>query len=222
MGEELSLARSEEEGRSVLLASTGSGELITTSAVRNKGTQEPAPYKGSKRGKIKDTKAKGKSSRKTKGANASPSKSTRRRRDNQDWKSDRGNEGEDKSARRSAQNMGVTFPSSYCDELEMVPHYWVGVEKIHEGSLYQCKFCRRYLWLPTYHRNAEYLGNLMKQYGNNEGYCHFLNRHRAAKMLIAKLQDLRRLATEIGDKREFARLADKIMSDTEYDRKEVK
>ena len=61
----------------------------------------------------------------------------------------------------------------------------------------------------------------MKQFGGGEGYCRYLNRHRAAKVLIAKLQDLRRLEMEITGKREFARLADKILSDKEYDRKEI-
>jgi len=36
---------------------------------------------------------------------------------------------------------------------------------------------------------------------------------------MAKLQDLRRLEAETADKREFARMADKILSDREYDRK---
>jgi len=39
-------------------------------------------------------------------------------------------------------------------------------------------------------------------------------------MLVAKLRDLRRLESEVADKREFARLVDKVMSDKEYDRKE--
>ena len=75
--------------------------------------------------------------------------------------------------------------------------------------------------MPMYHLDANKLGNLIGRYGGDEGYCRYLNRHRPAKLLMAKLQDLRRLEMEITDKREFARLADKILSDKEYDRKEV-
>jgi len=61
----------------------------------------------------------------------------------------------------------------------------------------------------------------MQRLGKNEGYCHYLNRNRPAKLLMAKLQDLRRLEGEIDDKIEFAKMTDKILSDMEYDRKEI-
>ena len=219
MGKELPLARSEEEGRSVLLAISSSRELITTPSTGDQRTEEPTPAKGSNGGEAKDTKAKSKGSRKVKGVNARPPRPARRKRDNQDRESDRGDEGEDNPRRRSAQDLGVTFPGSYCDELETAPHYWVEIDKIDHGSLSQCKFCRGHLWLPLTNTDAERLGNLIRQYGGDEGYCRYLNRFRAAKVLMAKLQDLRRLETEAGDKREFARLTDKILSDKEYDRR---
>lgn len=222
MGKELPMARSEEERQPMLLAIAGSGELITTSCNRNQRTKEPNPSEGSKGGAVKDTKTKGKGSRKVKRANASSPKLQRRRRYNKDRKSDRGDEGEDSRPRRNAQELGVTFPSSYCDELDAVPHYWTEIDIVASGSLFQCRFCRRHLWLPLDHLSAKHLGALMRQYGKDEGYCRYLNRHRAAKLLMAKLQDLRRLEMEITDKREFARIADKVLSDKEYDRKEAK
>ena len=217
MGKELPLARKEEEGQPVLLASTSSGKPITTSSHRDKRTQEPAPSKSNKRRKVKDTKTKGKSSRKAERADARPRRQ-RRGRDNKDREQDRGDEGEDKSTRRSAQELGVTFAGSYCDELETVPHYWLEVDTVDGGSLFQCKFCHRHLWLPMFHLDADRLGKLMRRYGDSEGYCRYLNRHRPAKLLMAKLQDLRRLEMEVADKREFARLADKILSEKEYDK----
>ena len=117
--------------------------------------------------------------------------------------------------------MGVTFPGSYCDDANITPHYWIEVDRIKFGSLFQCRFCRRHLWLPTFHLDAEQLSVYMRKFGKEEGYYRYLNRHRAAKLLMAKLQDLRRLEMEITDKREFARLADKVLSNSEYDRKEV-
>ncbi len=221
MGKELPLAREEEEGQSVLLASTSTRELITTSSRGDERTQEPDATEGGKGGKAKDTKTKGKSSSKAKGADAGYSGHQRRRRSNKDRKQDRGDEGENSRPRRTAQELGITFPGSHCDDAQITPHYWLEVGKVDIGSLFQCKFCRRYLWLPLYHLDAGKLSSLIRRYGKNEGYCRYLNRHRPAKLLMAKLQDLRRLELEITDKREFARLTDKILSDKEYDRKEV-
>jgi len=116
--------------------------------------------------------------------------------------------------------LGIVHPSSYCDELETTPHYWVEVGKADKGVLFQCKLCYNYIWLPSHWTGVDRLAALIKQYGKDEGYCRYLNRHRAAKMLMAKLQDLRRLENEMIDKREFAKLVDKILSDKEYDRKE--
>ena len=220
MGKELPLARKEEEGQSMLLAITGSGEPITTSCNRNKRTKKSNPSKVSEGGETEDTETEGKIRRKTKRANASSPKRQRRRRDNKDRESDRGDEGADKSIRRSAQELGVVFPGSYCDDAELTPHYWTETSKFDRGSLFQCRFCRRHIWLPTYFLDNKRLGEYMRKYGKTEGYCRYLNRYRPAKLLMAKLQDLRRLQAEVTDKMEFARLTDKILSDKEYDRKE--
>jgi len=118
--------------------------------------------------------------------------------------------------------LGIVHPGSYCDESEIVPHYWIEKEKVAEGSLFQCMFCHDYVWLPLGWTSVERLTASIKQYGKDEGYCRYLNRHRAAKMLMAKLQDLGRLEKEVDDKKEFAKLVDKILSDKDYDRKEDK
>ncbi len=220
MGKELPLAREEEEGQSVLLASSGIGEFGKSSTNRDKGKKESSAIKGSKGGKVKDTKAKSKGSIKAEGANAITSKRQRRRRGNQDRKQGGGDEGEYRKVRRSSQELGVTFPGSYCDDAKITPHYWLESGKVEKGSLFQCKFCHRYLWLPLSTYDANVLGKLMRTHGSTEGYCQYLNRHRPAKLLMAKLQDLRRLEMEITDKMEFARLADRILSDKDYDRKE--
>jgi len=61
----------------------------------------------------------------------------------------------------------------------------------------------------------------MESCGSTEGYCRFLNHHRPAKMLVAKMQKLERLADGYTNKREFAKMADDILSDRDYDRKEA-
>jgi len=220
MGKELPMAREEEEGRSVLLASTSSGESITTSSSGDQRTQESDSAEVSKRGKVKDTKTESKVSRKAKRTNARPRRQ-RHRRDNKDREQDRGDEGKDSKPRRCASELGITYPGSYCDDAKITPHYWVEIEKVSKGSLYQCILCHRHLWLPLLHTDSNRLGSSMQRLGKNEGYCHYLNRNRPAKLLMAKLQDLRRLEGEIDDKIEFAKMTDKILSDMEYDRKEI-
>jgi len=216
MDKEFPLARAENKGQPVLLAIASSGERITTSYNGDKRTQNSFPPEFCEGGEAEDTETESKSSRKAKGANAGSSKKKRRGRDNKDRKQHRGDEGEDKLAGRSARKLGIIHPGSYCDESEIVPHYWVEVDNVHRGILFQCRLCLKHLWLPS--GSAEQLSKLIMQYGKDEGYCRYLNRHRAAKILMAKLQDLRRLEEEVEDKREFARIADRILSDKEYDR----
>jgi len=218
MGKELPLARKEVEGRPELLAVTSNGEPITTAYNGNEGKKKLSPHKGSYRRKAENTETKGKGGSKAERANAGSLEKKGRGRDNKDRESDRGDEGEDKPARRSAQELGIVHPGSYCDELETVPHHWVGVDKPAEGVLFQCKFCLDYLWLPVHWTAIDRLSEMTKRLGKVEGYCHFLDRHRAAKILMAKLQDLRRLEKETVDKREFARIADRILSEKDYDR----
>lgn len=222
MGEELPVARKEEEGRPVLLASTSYGVPITTSSIRNQRPQEPNASKSSDGREIKSTKAESKGSGKTKRAYARPIKSERRGRDNKDRKSNRGDEGEHQPAWRNAQELGVTHPGSYCDEAESNPHYWKEVDREHGGSLFQCAKCLKHLWLPAAMSNVIVLGNLMKAHGNTEGYCRFLNKHRPAKIIMAKMQYLRNMEAGISNKRELAKLIVKVMNEDDFDTKEVK
>jgi len=220
MGKEFPLARKKEEGQSVLLAIASSGEHITASCSGDERTQGSYPPEFCKGRKAKSTKTKSQSSSKAKRANASSSKKERRRRDNKNRKSNRGDEGEDKPVGRSSQELGIVYPGAYCDESETFPHHWVEKERVAKGSLFQCKFCHIHLWLPQGLTDVEMLATLINKHGKDEGYCRFLNRRRAAKILVAKMQDLERLENKITDKVEFARIADKILSDKDYDRKE--
>lgn len=93
---------------------------------------------------------------------------------------------------KSAQELGIVYPGSYCDELKTVPHYWIGVDRIYGGTLFQCKLCKEHLWLPADPESSRHLGNALR-YDGNEGYCCYLDKHWKVKALMVKLQDLRRL-----------------------------
>ena len=218
MGEELQMAWEEEEGQPMLLARAGDGEAITTASNRNKRPKTPRTYKRCKSRKVKDTTSKGEDSSEVEGADASTPRPKRRRRSDTDREQGGADEGENGRPRRSAQELGIVFPGSYCDDAELTPHYWSEVDKPYGGSLMQCRLCRRHLWLPLSFTEAIVMMKYTDKYGLTEGYCRYLNRHRPAKMLMAKMQNLRRLEMEVNNKREFARLADKVLSDEEYDR----
>ena len=218
MGKELQMAREENEGQPMLLAISSTGKSITTSYRRNPRQKASGPFPRPARRKAKGTQTESKDSSKVKGANASSTRPARRRRGDKDRKQGGSHEGENGIARRSAQELGVVFPGSHCDGGEQTPHYWSEVDKPYGGSLLQCKLCRRHLWLPLSFMDAYTMQKLIEKHGGTDVYCRYLNRHRPAKMLMAKMLDLRRLETEVSDKREFARLTDKILSDKEYDR----
>ncbi len=221
MGKEFQMAREEEEGQSVLLASSGDGESISASSIRDQGEEEYDAARRDEDGEVKDTASESKGSSKVTGADTSPSRTKRRRRDNQDRKQDRRNEGEHKSVRRCAKELGIVYPGSYCDETKTTPHHWIEKEKVHGGSLYQCKHCHNYLWLPLFHMDSYRLGELIRRFGKDKGYCNYLDEHRPAKILMAKLLNLRELESTMDNPREFAKIVDEILSDREYDKEVV-
>lgn len=217
MGEELSLARKEEEGQSVLLASSGIRESIKESASRDSGQESSDTTKGSKGGKAKYTQAKSKSSIKAKGVDASSSKTKGHRRDNKDRKQNRRNEGKDSKLRRSAQELGITWLDSECEVAKY--HFLKEYDKVDGGVIFQCQYCHKVKWLPLSYDDAVKMGELMRKLGNQAGYCHFLNlpSHRMAKIMVAKLQELERISKSVGSPMEMARIAGKILNAKDYD-----
>jgi len=58
--------------------------------------------------------------------------------------------------------------------------------------------------------------------GTTAGYCKFLDKHREAKVLVAKLQDLWYARQRISVNEQFLKLVISVMEDKEYDRVETK
>lgn len=225
MGKELPLARSEEEGQSVLLASGRTGTPQAESASGDKRKKISTTPKGYKGAEGKHTETASKSSKQTKGDTTRRTRRKRRRRDDKDRKQNRGDEGKDSRPRRSAQELGIEWTGSYCNEDDTTsrpqPHHWVEVDKLDRGAIFRCKFCKRYKWSPATVGDADNLGKLMRNYGDSEGYCRYLNRHRQAKIMLAKLQDIGKLEMQMKDKVKFAKEVARILSEKEYDRKWV-
>jgi len=223
MGNELPLARQASEGYAELLVRISSGVSRAKPSSRDKREKVTTTSRGHKVEAATNTTPKSKGSIEAKGADVRrPGRPKGHRRDNKDRKQDRGDEGEDTSTRWSAQLLGITFPGSYCDDTStrLSPHYWIEVDKISVGSMFQCARCYNYLWLPGISSDAEKLGNLMRQFGSNEGYCRFLNHasRRPAKIMLAKLQRLYKLSSDVVDSLQFGKEVDKILSDRRYDK----
>lgn len=219
MGKKIKMARSEEEGQSVLLAVSGDGERISTSRGGNKRKEEISTAKASKRRKVQDTKTTSKISSENKGTDARP-RQEGCRRSHKNRKQNRRYEGEDRVPRRSASELEIKHPGSYCDDNQLHPHYWYEADQIDGGILFRCIYCHDYLWLPLTTSGVERLHYLISKYGKDEGYCRYLDYHRQAKLVVAKMQHLRELSKDMTDHREFARLASEILDDKEYDRYE--
>ena len=219
MDTELSVARKKEEGWSELLARIGDRVSTEESQTGDSRSQEPRYRRRYERSKIKNTKTKGESSSKTKRTHPGSSKPKGYRRDNKSGKQNREDEGRDISPRRSAKELGIVFDTVCSGKA----HFWVESERVFEGSLFQCRYCHNYIWLPTQMEDAAQLSNLLHKGGKDEGYCHYLNHksRRGVKVLLAKMQALWRLSSTMSDSVEFAKIADKIINDKEYDRKEV-
>ena len=115
--------------------------------------------------------------------------------------------------------MGIVWLDSKCRANGS--HYLIEYEKVDKGSIFKCIYCHKIRWLPTNIYDAYKLSRLIERFGCQEGYCHFLNLHRSAKIMVAKLQELERLSGIVKDKLEFARIADRILSEKDYDKKEV-
>jgi len=112
--------------------------------------------------------------------------------------------------------LGIVFDIRCTD----TAHYWKEKEKIHGGVMFQCIKCLNYIWLPASAQGAEILGNMIAKFGKDEGYCRYLNHasRRPAKILIAKMQELRRLSNTIPDHVELAKKITQIIDMKDYDK----
>lgn len=133
-------------------------------------------------------------------------------------KPDNGAKGEDRALRRSASELGIEWIGSFCPDGQ--PHFLIGRHSFDGGTIFNCSLCHKNIWLPTYITDAAELDQLIDVYGAQKGYCKFLDKHREAKVMMAKLQDLQRAQQDIKHD-EFVLLVIKTMEDKEYDKLEV-
>lgn len=239
MGKELSLARSEETNdyqssrrkynrnsnpsrrpRSPELLDEGRiGISIHSSSNRNKREETTTINKKAKGSKAKDPSATSKASTKDKAPNldtAREPKSKGHKRHDKDRKPDTEAEGRDCTRRRCASELGIEWIGDFCPDKQ--PHHLVATHHLYEGSLFRCTKCYKHVWLPVGYGSARELDAMIGSLGAQKGYCKYLDKHRPAKIMIAKLQDLWLAKQAHPNNGEFLLQVLDIMGDREYDR----
>lgn len=223
MGNELQMARTEDDKpeatSSELLDEGRDGVSSNTSSRRNKRTPSTKSNRKAKRTSAKDSKAKGSPRAKAENSDGDTARKSRRkghRRHDKDWESDSGAEGDDKTDRRSASELGVEWIGSYCPDGQ--PHQLYGRRILPGWCAYRCGNCKKQILLPVDMREAKEFDGLVDRYGAEKAYLKFLDKHREAKVMTAKLQDLWKARQVITDDEEFVRMIVTIMEDREYDR----
>lgn len=223
MGEELSMARSEDRKQqsipSMLLAESGTGLPSHAPSGRDKGKKTAAAKSRGKNRSTQNPSTKGKTSTKAKDSDGGTSKQQRPRPNDKDRQSDRGVKGGNHSHWRSATELGIEWVGSYCPNGS--PHYFVAAYYIDTGTLFKCHNCYKHKWLPIDFKDATILGQTLERQNKTTAYCKFLDQFRQAKIMIAKLQYLWYAKQQITDSRELINLSVAIMEDKEYDRKEA-
>lgn len=219
MGEEFQMARSEIFGRSLLLATGGSGLFSSTPISRDKREEAITTNKRTKGSKTKAATPKSKISPKAEDFDGGSTRRKRHRRSNKDRQPDRGAKGADSTPRWSASELGIEWPGSYCPDGK--PHTFVESYQLDGGALFRCSGCKRHKWLPYSFEAARDFDNLVDSLKVNKAYHKLLDSNRTAKVMIAKLQYLWYARQDISDDRIFTKLIISVMNEKEYDRKEA-
>lgn len=219
MGKELPLARPEGRGAGLLLAESRIGVSSSSPSGRDERKEAATATRKAKSSKTKNPSAKSKASPKAKNSYGGTTKRGGPRQSDSNRESDRRLEGRDRRPRRSASELGIEWIGSYCPDGQ--PHFLIGSQPQDGWSTLKCKYCSQYKLLPVYMNEVTDLTRLLHKHGGTNGYQKFLDNHKEARMLIAKLQYLWRVNQHTTDKVKFISMVVKVMEDKEFDRKEV-
>ena len=219
MGEAIQMACSEILGRRMLLATGREGIRNLTPTNRDQREEKIRTNKRTKGSKAQNPTTAGEVGAEAKDTNGGAANRIRPGRGNKDRGKDRRAEGTDKSARRSARELGIEWIGGLCPNGE--PHYLIDSFRLDGGSIFRCKRCSKHTWLPAGTEDARKFSLLISKYGVRKGYCEMLDEHRPAKVMVAKLQELWKAKRYMVDKEQFLNLVLAVMSDKEYDKKEA-
>lgn len=225
MDNELPLARQQE--RPVLLAICSDGEAIYNNSVRAEGKEENTTSAGETAETPASAKKASKAGAKAKASATRANRAERHRRSDKDRSSDGGVEGGDSISRRrtqelvkpirSAEALGIEWFGNVCEDSPSGAHYFIATDDVDRGKLFRCVYCHRHRWLPTSWGEIDKYNILIKK-DITAAYRKMLDQHPTAKVLVAKLQDLRRVRKTVKDDKEFMKIVVAVMNDKEYGR----
>jgi hypothetical protein len=195
MDEGFSLARKEEERRTMLLARTSTSKSNPATPHRDKRQKGYGFGRRAKSSQTEDTTEESKDSSVDKDRSGQGGRGKKHRQNNKARDKARAVERRYKAGRRSAEQLGIEWFDSYCPDKPTPPHahFMIELIKLEAGSIFQCRYCERAKWLPGSMDEAMLLGYLMKDVGDNEAYQYVLGKHPVAMVMVAKLQDIRLL-----------------------------
>lgn len=182
MGKDTPLAREEKVRRSVLLARAGPGCVGLKTTRRNSRQAAHCHAEGNARPETANTPRPSAGRRSTANRVREATNRTFSRKNDSAGKPANRIEGEDCSLRRRAKRLVVVWDDSH-------PHIWKEVEKIRFGTMFVCKGCRQYRWLPDVMQETQKLQKLIHNCGYQQGYNEYLNTRPELKILIWAVQN---------------------------------
>jgi len=215
MDKDSALARKERLRQSELLHNSGIGTFGKDSLCRASGEEEASPPKGCSRAETSGYVKERKSSAKAKSRDEH--RANRLEQNNSFRRANRKAKAGDRTSRRSATELGIKWIDARCEDSSVSKaHHWVGEVKVNEGSLFECKFCHRVIWLPSDFGGCADLSRNIAIYGHDLGYQKTLDLRPAAKRIMAKIQDIYYLRKAVQDNDIFHLALASIIMDREY------
>ena len=145
MDKEIPLACGEEKRQPVLLAYAGTGEASTTSSCGEEGKKSNSNAEGDEGREVKMPPKKSKGAAKAKGRDGKHKPQTGFTYSLGD--SVREVERTNRTSRRSAEELGITYPTDGCIKNPYSDaHYWVDELKTLGGAVFVCKYCFFFKW----------------------------------------------------------------------------
>lgn len=205
MDKEVSLARQEEEGRSVLLAGSGSRGILKEASCGDERQTQVAPTKGHQGCQTETPAKEGKGSPTNQNRNRNRAFQKKYSGDNQTRRNSGGVEGAHLASRRSSKIV-VEWLDSQCSDKPSPPHahHWVGVSPVDKGTLFTCKYCHNFQWWPNSWEEATIFRQMIDKYGADNAYQFLLEDHPVAHDLLIRLSSLRHIRSLITDEQQLA------------------
>lgn len=207
------LARQEEDGQPVLLASIGAGVHGEEGIHGEEGQEISSATEGDEGAKVSNTEKKSKARSKAKGGDGGGRK---HRHTHPPGKPARVSKGKNRPSGRSAKELGIVWIGSRCEDSPVTKaHHMIGRISIDQGEIFECKYCHKVKWLPKTEAECTRMGNWLQVHGKDEGYQRTLDSHPAAKRLISKIQDIYYLKKTVPASK-FPLILAAVMLDREY------